>query len=106
MAIQTTPHTQPQTEVDADSIDMETAENPQPYDTGNAASLDRDTDGAQTAGKRSFHVNGGSGLPKEVSEGTADIGADSFPLPEGSGTGITNAKPGTERENQEKVVGK
>ena len=106
MAIQTTPHTQAQTEVDADSIDMDTAENPQPYDVGNDAQLDGDTDGAQTAGPRSFHVNGGSGLPKEVSEGTADIGADSFDLPRGSGNGITNAKAGTERENQEKVTGK
>lgn len=106
MAIQTTPHTQGKTELDADLIDMETAENPQPYDVGNAPSLDGDTDGAQTAGKRSFHVNGGSGLPKEVSEGTADLGADQFPLPQGSGSGITNAKPETERANQEKVVGK
>lgn len=106
MAVQTTPHTQPETTVPDDAIDMQTAENPQPWDTGNAPSLNGDTDGAQTAGNRSFHVNGGSGLPKEVSEGTADIGADSFPLPTGSGNGITNAAPATERMNQEKVVGK
>lgn len=105
MAEQKTPHTFPKTDVADDAIDMDTAENPQPWDTGNAASLDGDTDGAQTAGKRAFYATG-TGVPKDVAEGTADIGADEFPLPTGSGSGITNAAPATERENQEKVVGK
>lgn len=105
MAIQKTPHTEPKTDVSEDAIDMETAENPQPWETGNAPSLDGNTDGAQMAGKRAFYATG-TGLPKDVAAGTADLGADSFQLPKGSGTGITNAPADAERATQEKVVGK
>ena len=105
MAEQKTPHTAPKTDVADDEIDMETAENAQPWDTGSAPSLDGDTDGAQTAGKRAFYATG-TDVPRDVAEGTADIGADTFDLPKEGGSGITNAAPATERANQEKVVGK
>ena len=105
MAEQKSPHTAPKTDVADDEIDMETAENPQPWDTGNAPSLDGVTDGAQTAGKRAFYATG-TDVPRDVAEGTADIGADSFDLPKGAGTGVTNAPADAERATQEKVMGK
>lgn len=105
MAGQTTPHTQNHSDVSTD-LELDVARNPKDYDTGNDKDLAGDTDGAQTAGDRSFHQNQGSGLPKAVAEGTADIGARDITLPTQGGQGASNAPAATERKEQEKVLGK
>lgn len=106
MAGQDQPHTQHKSDVGSDEIDMQVAENPQSWDKGQDAGLDGDTDGAQTAGTRSFHANGGSSLPRSVAEGTGDIGAEDITLPSAGGQGASNAAPQQERQEQEKVLGK
>ena len=106
MAGPTTPHTQNHSDVSADAIDMQVAENPTTWDKGKDPGLDGDTDGAQTAGTRSFHANQSSGLPQSVAEGTADIGANDVPLPTDGGHGASNASGQEERKQQQHVVGK
>ena len=106
MAGQDRPHTQHHSDVAADAIDMQVAENPQSWDKGNDPNLDGDTDGAQTAGRRSAYITDNSSLPKSVSEGTADIGAADIHLPTQGGHGASNASGDQERKEQEKVLGK
>ena len=106
MAVQTTPHNN--TEQDVNSAEMDLEPNMAPQDTLRAdPKLYENTDGAQTAGNRSFHSTAGrDNQPKSLDEGTENTGPSGTVLPEGGGNGITNAPSGVERATQEKVVGK
>ncbi len=67
--------------------------------------LYNNSDGAQTAGNRSFHSTAGrDNQPKSLDEGTANTGPSSPTLPQADGQGITNSGGSKERETQEKVI--
>lgn len=98
------PHTQGHSDVATDALDMQRSRNPTPADTGNDPNLNGDTDGAQTAGDRSYHQNLSSSLPQGLAEGTADIGATDIQMPTDGGHGASNASGSEERKQQEKVI--
>ena len=69
--------------------------------------LYENTDGAQTAGNRSFHsTDGRDNQPKSLDEGTANTIPNGPTLPQGNAQGVTNSVGSKERETQEKVLGK
>lgn len=104
MAVQTTPHTNTQQNVDSAAMDLEPGVSRQDVGRGEDARLYENSDGAQTGGTRAFNANNGRDhSPK--SEGDTGVESGNSKLPTGSGVGITNA-PTEERERQEKVVGK
>lgn len=107
MAIQTTPHTSTEQDVNSAEMDLEPNMNPQDAGRGDDAKLYENADGAQTAGNRSFHSTAGrDNQPKSIDEGTANTPSRHSQLPTNEGTGITNSAPAKERETQEKVLGK
>ena len=106
MAVQTTPHTETEQDVNPAQPDREPNKNPQetlPADP----KLYEHTDGAQTAGNRSFHANAGhDNQPKSIDEGTGLTESRHAQVPTDDGHGITNSSGSKERETQEKVLGK
>ena len=104
MAIQTTPHTN--TEQDVNSADMDLDPNMNPQDTLRTdPGLYENTDGAQTAGNRSFHANAErDNQPKSIDEGTANTAPNGPTMPQGDTQGVTNSAPSKERATQEKVI--
>ena len=106
MAMQKTPHNSTEQDVNSDEMDLEP--NMAPQDTLRVdPELYANTDGAQTAGNRSFHSTAGrDNQPKSLDEGTENTGPSGTTLPQGDGHGVTNAAAGQERATQEKVVGK
>ena len=104
MAVPTTPHTNTQQNVDSAAMDTEPGISRQDLGQGDDAQLYESNDGAQTGGPRAFHSNDNrDASPK--SEGDTGVDSGNSKLPTGSGEGITNAGPGEERKQQEKVVG-
>jgi hypothetical protein len=102
MAIQTTPHTNSQQNVDSAAMDMEPGINRQDLGRGEDAALYENNDGAQTGGNRAFHRNDTrDASPK--SEGDAGEESGATRLPQDGQVGITN-HAGEERERQEKVI--
>ena len=107
MAIQTTPHTNTQQNVNSAAMDLEPNMNPQDPGRGADAKLYENADGAQTGGDRSFHANAERDhLPKSIDEGTGLTASRHEQLPTEGGQGVTNSAPGKERATQEKVLGK
>ncbi len=106
MAVQKTPHTS--TEQDVNSADMDLEPNMNPQDSYRAdPELYNNADGAQTAGNRSFHSTAGSdNQPKSIDEGTGLTESRHAQVPTGDAQGITNSPGSRERETQEKVLGK
>ena len=107
MAVQTTPHTE--TEQDVNSAEMDLEPNMAPQDTGRGAdaALYENADGAQTGGNRSFHsTDGRDNQPKSLDEGTGMTPSRHSQVPTEGGAGITSSAPDKERETQEKVLGK
>jgi hypothetical protein len=104
MAIQTTPHTNTQQDVNSAQDDLDPNMNPQ--DTLRSdTSLYENTDGAQTGGTRAFNANAErDNQPKSIDEGTEQTGPRGATLPQGGGHGITNAPGDVERKEQEKVL--
>ena len=107
MAIQTTPHTNTEQDVNSAEMDLEPNMNPQDAGRGEDSKLYENADGAQTAGNRSFHSTAGrDNQPKSIDEGTENTPSRHSQLPTSGGTGITSSSPDKERETQEKVFGK
>ncbi|MGI4831440.1 MAG: hypothetical protein ACRYFU_25150 [Janthinobacterium lividum] len=107
MAMQTTPHTETQQDVNSDQTDLEPNMQPQDMGRGEDAKTYEIADGAQTAGNRSFHsTDGRDNQPKSLDEGTANTPSRHSQVPTEGGTGITSSGPAKERETQEKVIGK
>ena len=90
MAVQTTPHTNTQQNVDSAAMDIDAGISRQDLGQGDDAALYENNEGAQTGGPRAFHRNDNR---------------DGSPISEGD-PGITNAGTSEERKQQEKVVGK
>ena len=104
MAIQTTPHTNTQQDANTAQDDLDPNMNPQ--DTYRSdPDLFANSDGAQTAGTRSFHANSGRDhQPKSIDEGTANTPPNGPTLPQDGGQGVTNSPASKERATQEKVT--
>lgn len=104
MAIQTTPHTQTQQDVNTAQPDLEPNMNPQ--DSYRAdPKLYENSDGAQTGGTRAFNTNAGrDNQPKSIDEGTGLTSPKGPTLPQGDAHGVTNAPASEERARQEKVI--
>ena len=106
MAVPSTPHTETEQDVNSAQTDLEPNMNPQ--DSYRAdPELYANSDGAQTAGNRSFHSTAGrDNQPKSIDEGTGMTPPKGPTLPQGDAQGVTNSPGGRERETQEKVLGK
>lgn len=104
MAIQTTPHNN--TEQDVNSAEMDLEPNMNPQDSYRSdPDLYANSDGAQTAGNRSFHSTAGrDNQPKSIDEGTANTSPNGPTLPQGEEQGVTNSPGSKERATQEKVI--
>lgn len=107
MALQTTPHTETEQDVNSDETDLEPNMAPQDMGRGEDAKTYEIADGAQTGSNRSFHATDGRDTqPKSLDEGTANTPSRHSQLPTEGGSGITSSAPAKERETQEKVLGK
>ena len=107
MAVQSTPHTSTEQDVNSAETDLEPNMNTQDVGRGDDAKLYKNADGAQTGSNRAFHATGGrDNQPKSIDEGTGMTPSRHSQLPTNDGTGITNSSPEKERETQEKVIGK
>ncbi len=107
MAMQTTPHTETEQDVNSAEMDLEPSMNPQDMGRGEDAKIYENADGAQTGGNRSFHsTDGRDNQPKSIDEGTGLTESRHAQVPTGDGQGITNSVGSKERETQEKVLGK
>lgn len=104
MAIQKTPHTNTGQDVNSAEMDLEPNMNPEDSYRSDPALYDN-SDGAQTAGNRSFHSTAGrDDQPKSLDEGTANTPPGGPTLPQGESQGVTNSAGSKERATQEKVI--
>lgn len=107
MAVQTTPHTQSEENVNSAEMDLEPNMAPQDMGRGADAKIYENADGAQTGGNRSFHTTDGrDNQPKSLDEGTGLIPPKGPTLPQGDEQGVTNSLGSKERATQEKVLDK
>ena len=98
MAVQTTPHTQKEQDVNSAEMDLEPNMNPQDS-LRSDPKLYENSDGAQTAGNRSFHSTAGrDNQPKSIDEGTGNDGAAvAHSCQRGEGSGITSHSGNVEK---------
>ncbi len=107
MAVQTTPHTETEQDVNSAEMDLEPNMAPQDMGRGADAKIYENADGAQTGGNRSFYsTDGRDNQPKSIDEGTGLTESRHAQIPTGDSQGITNSRGSKERETQEKVLGK
>ena len=107
MAIQSTPHTETEQDVNSAQTDLEPNMAPQDMGRGADAAIYDNADGAQTGSNRSFHsTDGRDNQPKSIDEGTGMTPSRHNQVPVGDAPGITNSGGIKERETQEKVLGK
>lgn len=106
MAVQKTPHTNSEQNVNSAAMDLEPNLNPQDVGRGEDAALYKNADGAQTGGTRAFHANDRrDNQPKSIDEGSATIASRTSRLPHDDQQGVTNRASSEERERQAKVLG-
>ena len=106
MAVQKTPHTNSEQNVNSAAMDLEPNLNPQDVGRGEDAALYKNADGAQTGGTRAFHANDRrDNLPKSFDEGSNLIAESRSRLPSENQQGITIRPSAEERERQAKVLG-
>ena len=104
MAVQTTPHTQTQQNVNPAATDFEPGLDAANAGRGEDAKLYENNDGAQTGGTRAFNANAGRDhLPNALDERNGLGGNTTDRLPQGNAAGITSHTT-EERERQEKVI--
>ena len=105
MAIQSTPHTNSQQNVNPAQSDLEPDQIAQDAGRGEDARLYENADGAQTGDYRAFHRNESQG-PKHNTEPeeVAHVGSVTTRTPRSDNQGITNHSATEESERQEKVV--
>lgn len=107
MAMQTTPHTETEQDVNSAETDLEPNMAPQDMGRGADAKIYENADGAQTGGNRSFYsTDGRDNQPKSLDPGTENTPSRHSQVPTEGGAGITSSAPDKERETQEKVLGK
>lgn len=105
MAIQTTPHTRTQQNVNAAQDDLESNRLMQNQGRTEDAKPHANSDGPQSGGTRAFSATQGrSNLPKVQQEDAALTGHTGTRTPHGQKQGITNHSMNEESARQEKVV--
>lgn len=105
MAIQTSPHTQSEQNVDSAAMDLEPGMDRTDLGRGNDASLYENSDGAQTGGTRAFNANASrDSLPNSEDVASGPSGSTDAFLPKDGGHGITTHNASEERARQEKVT--
>jgi hypothetical protein len=104
MAVQTTPHTNTEQNVNSAAMDLEPNQSPQDVGRGEDAKLYENADGAQTGGNRAFHSNAlRDNQPNSIDEGTR-LEAESRNRPQKADSpGVTTHSAGEEHERQQKV---
>jgi hypothetical protein len=104
MAVQTTPHTNTQQNVNSAAMDLEPNQNPQDVGRGEDAKLYENADGAQTGGTRAFHATDQrDNQPKSIDEGTRLQAENTARVQRSDMPGVTTHSAGEENERQKKV---
>jgi hypothetical protein len=104
MAVQKTPHTNSEQNVNSAAMDLEPNQSPQDVGRGEDAKLYENADGAQTGGDRAFHSNSQrDNQPKSLDEGTRLEAENTQRTQRRDMPGVTVHSAGEERERQQKV---
>jgi len=104
MAVQKTPHTNSEQNVNSAAMDLEPNQSPHEVGRGEDAKIYENADGAQTGGTRAFNANAKrDNQPKSIDEGTrlefeTRRRAQKTDMP-----GITTHSAAEEQERQQKV---
>lgn len=103
MAVQRSPHTNSEQNVNSAAMDLEPNMNPQDLGRGDDAKLYENADGAQTGGTRAFNANAQrDNQPKSIDEGTG-LQAERGPAQRTDMPGVTTHTAGEEQARQQKV---
>lgn len=104
MAVQKTPHTNTEQNVNSAAMDLEPNQSPQDVGRGEDAKLYENTDGAQMGTNRAFHMNDRrDNLPKSIDEGTGLQAENTARKQRDDMPGVTTHNAGEEIERQQKV---
>jgi len=104
MAVQKTPHTNSEQNMNSAAMDLEPNLNPQDVGRGEDAKLYENAAGAQTGGDRAFHSNAHrDNQPKSIDEGTRLEAETRSRMQRNDMPGVTVHSAGEERERQQKV---
>lgn len=104
MAVQKTPHTNTEQNVNSAAMDLEPNQSPVDVGRGEDSKLYENNAGAQTGGNRAFHANDRrDNLPKSFDEGTRVQAENTSREQKDDQPGVTTHNAGEERERQEKV---
>ena len=104
MAVQKSPHTNSEQNVNSAAMDLEPNQSPQDVGRGEDAKIYENADGAQTGGTRAFNANAHrDNQPKSIDEGTR-LELETRSRAQNSGMpGITTHNAGEEQERQQKL---
>jgi hypothetical protein len=104
MAVQKTPHTNSEQNVNSAAMDLEPNQSPQDVGRGDDAKMYENADGAQTGGTRAFNANAQrDNQPKSIDEGTRLEFETRGHAQKSDQPGITTHNAGEEQERQQKV---
>jgi hypothetical protein len=104
MAVQKTPHTNSEQNVNSAAMDLEPNQSPQDMGRGEDAKIYENADGAQTGGTRAFNANAQrDNQPKSIDEGTRLEYETRGHAQKPDMPGITTHDAGEEQERQRKV---
>jgi hypothetical protein len=104
MAVQKTPHTNSEQNVNSAAMDLEPNQSPQDIGRGDDAKMYEKADGAQTGGTRAFNANAQrDNQPKSIDEGTRLELETRGRAQKSDKPGITTHNAGEEQERQQKV---
>ena len=104
MAVQKTPHTNSEQNVNSAAMDLEPNQSPHEVGRGEDAKIYENADGAQTGGTRAFNANAHrDNQPKSIDEGTR-MEFETRARPQRTDMpGITTHSAAEEQERQQKV---
>lgn len=104
MAVQKTPHTNTQQNVNSAAMDLEPNQAPQDVGRGEDSKLYENADGAQTGGTRAFNANAQrDSQPNSIDEGTRLEAETRRHDQRSDRPGVTTHSAGEENERQQRV---
>src|SRR5215469_13744186 len=104
MAVQKTPHTNSEQNVNSAAMDLEPNQSPHEVGRGEDAKIYENADGAQTGGTRAFNANAHrDNQPKSIDEGTRMEFEMRGRAQKSDMPGITTHSAAEEQERQQKV---
>lgn len=104
MAVQKTPHTNTQQNVNSAAMDLEPNQSPQDLGRGEDAKLYENAEGAQTGEDRAFHRNDRrDNQPKSIDEGTRVQAENTTHMQRSDMPGVTTHTAGEENARQQRV---